>query len=44
VGWIASKWVHALVLRVARRSKIDEALEAAEIEIPLDQIVAHQAA
>lgn len=26
VGWIASKWVHALVLKAARRSKMDETL------------------
>jgi small conductance mechanosensitive channel len=26
VGWIAAKWVHALCLRLARRSKVDEAL------------------
>lgn len=26
VGWIAAKWVYALCLRVARRSKMDEAL------------------
>lgn len=26
IGWIAAKWTHALCLRVARRSKMDEAL------------------
>jgi len=26
IGWIASKWVHALVLKAARRSKMDETL------------------
>lgn len=26
VGWIAAKWVHALSLRAARKSKMDEAL------------------
>ena len=26
IGWIAAKWVHALCLRLARRSKVDEAL------------------
>lgn len=26
IGWIASKWVHRLVLRLTRRSKLDEAL------------------
>ena len=26
VGWIASKWVHALALRAARKSQLDEAL------------------
>lgn len=26
LGWIAAKWVHAICLRLARRSKVDEAL------------------
>ena len=26
LGWIAAKWIHALCLRVARRSQMDEAL------------------